>query len=429
MTSLGDATQRVPRGCAIPSDSPPVHVFYVDPIRGEMKNDGSLNAPWRSLEEVVKEGLIATQHYASPYRPGGELLPQHPHGVVRAGDIIYLRSGNHGSVDLFGAINKDFIFIQAENGQKPFLTNLSLAGASKWVFRGLTIQNTKTNLVEFLNHNFLGPTDNIIFEQNQLWSLPDVDNWTQQDWVNQAADIAIYDQASCSTIKDNQLRNIRRGIILAGDDALVERNVIDNFGDDAIDILASRITVRGNRITNSHDINDGNHNDAIQGWTVDAKTNRDTIIDGNTIIISTNPKLPFPGYLQGISVFDGIWENIRITNNIAITNAWHGIALFGTRGSTIINNTVIGIDPAVTTWIGVFNMKGGVNPASEVIVRNNIASRYNLRIPGIIADHNVTAVSPRNLFALFDTAHAQYDLHILPNRCERCRHPRASTSF
>jgi parallel beta-helix repeat protein len=415
IASIDDVAERVPKGCAIPSGAPPPRAFYVDPIHGEMKNDGSSEAPWRSFEEVVKAGLIATQHYAPPYRPGVAMLPQHPEGVVQAGDVIYLRSGNHGSVDLFGAINKDFIFVEAEGGQKPILANLSLAGASKWVFRGLTIQNTKRNLVEFLNHNFLGPTDNIIFEQNQLWSLPAVDNWTQQDWVSQGADIGIYDQASCSTIKNNQLRNIRRGMILAGDNALVEGNVIDNFGDDAVDILASHITVRGNRITNSHDLGDGNHNDAIQGWTEEGKTNRDTIIDGNTIISSTNPKLPFSGYLQGISVFDGIWDNIRIANNIVVTNAWHGIALFGTRRSLIVNNTVVGIDPAITTWIGVFNMKGETKPASDTVVRNNIASRYSLGIPGIIADHNVTAAAPLNFFALFDVARAQYDLHILPN--------------
>jgi len=417
LPSVQVTAQIVPSGCKIPSASPPSHVFYVDPIHGEMKNDGSQNAPWRTLEEVVKAGLIATQHYASPYRPGAELLPQNPNGVVRPGDVIYLRNGNHGSIDLFGAVNRDFITIEAEHGQKPVLSNLSLAGSSKWVFRGLTIQNAKITLVEFLNHDFLGPTDNIIFEENQLWSLPDVNKWTQQDWVNQGADIGIYDQAACSTIRGNQLRNIRRGIILTGDDALVDRNVIDNFGDDAIDITASRITVRGNRITNSHDLGDGNHNDAIQGWTVDGKTNRDTLIDGNTIIVSTDPALPFPGYLQGISVFDGIWENIRVTNNIVVTNAWHGIGLFGIRGGTIINNTVIGVDRAVTTWIGVFNMKmdAGGSPPSEVIVRNNIASKYSLSVSGTIADHNVIATNPRSLFASFDIARAQYDLHILPN--------------
>ncbi len=413
--AFADVAKTVPNGCAIPPASAPSHAYYVDPIRGNMKNDGSQNSPWHTLEEVVKAGLIASNHYTLPYRSGAKLEPQNALGIVRGGDIIYLRNGNHGSIDLHGAVNTDFITIKAENGQSPVLNSLSLAGASKWVFTGLTIQSIKNTLVEFLNHNFFGPTDNIIFEANHLWTLPNVDQWTQQDWVTQGAALGIDDQASCATIRDNELRNIRRGIAVTGNDGLIERNVIDNFGDDAIDLIASRITVRANRITNSHDIGDENHNDAIQGWTTDGAVNRDTVIDGNTIVVSTEPTLPFPGYLQGISVFDGLWENLQVTNNVVITNAWHGIALYGVRGGTIINNTVLGIDRAVTTWIGVFNMKkqAGGTPPSNVIVRNNIATRYNLMVPGIIADHNIVATDPYGLFTKFDVARAQYDLHIL----------------
>jgi parallel beta-helix repeat protein len=412
-----DTAQKVPSGCAVLHASTRSRVFYVDPVLGDMNNDGSQTFPWRTLEEVVKAGFIATKHYASPYRPGATLELHNQLGIVRGGDAIYLRSGNHGSIDLYGAVNSDFITIEAESGQTPILNSLSLAGASKWAFKGLTIQNTKTTLVGFLNHSFLGPTDNIIFEGNHLWTQPDIRMWTRQDWVNQGAAIGIDDQASCATIRDNELRNIRRGIVVGGDDALIERNVIDNFGDDAIDITASRITVRGNRISNSHDIGDDNHNDAIQGWTVGGAINRDTVIDGNTIVVSTNQALPLASYMQGISVFDGHWENIQITNNIVVTNAWHGISLYGVRGCRIINNTVVGIDPAVATWIGVFNMKEetGGTPPSDVIVRNNIATRYNLMVPGIVADHNIIATDPRRLFVNFDVVRAQYDLHILPN--------------
>jgi len=400
--------QIVPKGCATPQTRSSSRAFYVDPIHGDMKNDGSAAAPWRSLEEVVSAGLIATGNHS--LEPGRERSQ-----IVQGGDTIYLRSGDHGSTNLAGATNDDFITVEADKGHRPILKSLSLTGSSKWVFRGLTIQNVKTKLVELLNNERFGHTENVVLDRNELRSSADVEEWSQQDWIERGADTAIFDEASCSTITNNILHNIRRGIMLVGDDALVSGNVIDNFGDDAIDVVASRVSVRGNRITNSHDLGDGNHNDAIQGWTDEGKTNLDTTIDGNTIIASTNPALRFPGYLQGISVFDGVWENIRITNNVVITNAWHGIALYGPRRSTIINNTVLGTDPAITTWIGVFSMKPqfGGRPPSEVTVRNNVATRYNLSTSGIFADHNIVAIDPRSLFVMFDPKREKYDLHIL----------------
>jgi parallel beta-helix repeat protein len=293
---------------------------------------------------------------------------------------------------------------------------LHLAGASKWVFKGLMVQNTKNRLVDFLNHDFQGPTDNVVFEGNHVQTQPDVGVWTQQDWVNQGAYLGINDQAACAIIKDNQLRNIRNGMAVSGSGALIEGNVIDNFGDDAIDITASRITLRQNRITNNHNLADGNHNDAIQGWTVSGATNHDILVEGNTIIASTNPGLSFPGDMQGISVFDGKWENVIVRNNVVVTNTYHGIALYGVRGAEIVNNTVIGTRPDVVTWIGVFDTKkstGGA-PPENVVIHNNIARKYNLNSSGITEHHNVTAGNPEDLFAKFDVAHAQYDLHLSP---------------
>jgi len=409
------------KGCALPYSTVPAHVFYVDPVHGSMRNNGSSSAPWRTLEEVVKSGLISTRRYdIQPYKPGAGLQPQNPKGVVHAGDMILLRSGNHGAVSIVGGVNHDFITIAAEKGQTPILSQLSLKGSSKWVFKGLTIQNTKimlgkfSNLVEFLNHKFWGPTDNIIFEKNNVNSQQDVSMWTQQDWLNQSIFGAINDGATCVTIRDNVLRNIGNGMFIGGDNALVEGNKIDNFGDDAIDIVASHIILRGNKITNNHDIGDGNHNDGIQGWTTGGLTNRDILIEDNTIIASMDPTLPFPGNIQGISIFDGKWLNVWIINNVVIVNAWHGISLYGIQNAVIINNTVMGSNPDHTTWIGIFNMKTGELPINNV-VRNNIAPTYILKTSGISsADHNVIASDPQTLFVDFDIAHAHYDLHLLP---------------
>src|SRR5262249_20385274 len=152
-------------------------------------------------------------------------------------------------------------------------------GASRWVIRDLVIQNANEALVSILNHDL--PSDNIVLEGNLIRSRADGAKWSQHDWLTESPVIGIVDEGTCTTVRRNIIKHVRLGMILAGQTALVEGNVIDNFGDDAIDITASGITLRRNRISNSHDIGDGNHNDAIQGWTVGGATNRDTIIDSN----------------------------------------------------------------------------------------------------------------------------------------------------
>ncbi len=45
--------------------------FFVDPVRGSAAGDGSIESPWRTLEEVFANQLIETRRYAEhPYREG-----------------------------------------------------------------------------------------------------------------------------------------------------------------------------------------------------------------------------------------------------------------------------------------------------------------------------------------------------------------------
>jgi parallel beta-helix repeat protein len=202
----------------------------------------------------------------------------------------------------------------------------------------------------------------------------------------------------------------------------VHGNTIDYFGDDGVDFgqgadagTISDIEISNNSITNNLDIGDGNHNDGVQGWVLNGTTGTNVLIDSNTVISQTDPTLPWPGTMQGISEFDGAWENIQITNNAVMATAYHGIALYGAHDSTIVNNTVFGNWTASNgdvndTWIGVFDNKDG-SPPVNVLVRNNIASVYNLVSSGVTADHNLTATDPQSLFVKFDRAGVGYDFH------------------
>jgi len=65
-------------------------VFYVDPEKGDMDNDGSAERPWRTIEQVFGQNLIETRDTAGSLK--------NPQAPVKAGDTILLRSGYHGEI-------------------------------------------------------------------------------------------------------------------------------------------------------------------------------------------------------------------------------------------------------------------------------------------------------------------------------------------
>jgi hypothetical protein len=109
------------------------------------------------------------------------------------------------------------------------------------------------------------------------------------------------------------------------------------------------------------------------------------VIDSNYIQSQTVPNLPFAVALQGITIFDGFWENVSITNNVVLTSSLSGISIAGVNGLHIINNSVMNIPIngasqsliywmySGVTWItaGGTTHEGGTT--RNVIVRNNTA--------------------------------------------------------
>ncbi|MFW5686404.1 MAG: hypothetical protein ACOC0O_07120, partial [Spirochaetota bacterium] len=68
----------------------PGNSFYVDPVNGSPDGDGSLENPWRTVEDVIDAGLIKAWRYDAPYNETRELEPINPDGPVTGGDTIYL---------------------------------------------------------------------------------------------------------------------------------------------------------------------------------------------------------------------------------------------------------------------------------------------------------------------------------------------------
>jgi parallel beta-helix repeat protein len=179
-------------------------------------------------------------------------------------------------------------------------------------------------------------------------------------------------------------------VVIDGDHALIADNKIDNFGNDAIDLVASNVTIRNNTIMNGHHTtSEPLHADGIQGWTQNDAINKDVVIDGNMIIKTGDPKV---SQMQGISIFDGKWDGLTISNNVVVTNVWHGIAVYGATNARIINNTVVAYDPVNhPTWIIIKNAKNG-RLSHNVVVRNNITEVLTYVLDATVAvDHNIVA--------------------------------------
>ena len=253
---------------------------------------------------------------------------------------------------------------------------------------------------------------NNIIVGNHILSQQDVSSWTQADWRENSS-TAVSVRGECTTILGNNIENIRWGIRQSGDHGLIQGNIINNIADDGMQVSASDITIRGNRLTNFLDIDDDNHEDMIQAFNLsDNIVLHDITIDSNIGISQTDPNLPFPNRAtQGITEFDGQWNNYNVINNVIVTNHWHGISIYGATNANLINNTVFGDNPSRVPWIGVFDSKTGAHPVNNII-RNNLAGKYNHPSRGYIQDHNVAVPNPKIAVVKFDTANHAFDLHL-----------------
>jgi hypothetical protein len=199
----------------------------------------------------------------------------------------------------------------------------------------------------------------------------------------------------------SHITNVKTGAVIAAGQVLFSNNQIDHFGDDGIDYAASNIAITHNSVHDNLDIGDGNHEDAMQGQAgflpAGATVNhfQNVLIDSNLVVRQTDPRLPFPTYLQGIDAFDADWTNVKVTNNVVVTSACHGITFGSIHNSLVANNTVVedGLVsvPGCTAAINVGGATHEGSLSSNTAVRNNLTSQLNVdtRNSGVVPDHNV----------------------------------------
>ncbi len=402
----------IPANCDVPPSFTNSNKFYVDPVNGNMNNDGSSANPWRTLAEVLSSNKIESRSYAKPYVVGSQPTQIKNAGApVKAGDAIYLRNGNHGTVMIQDYSNLEFIAVRAQAGHNPRLERLYVTAASNFVFEGLTVTpNTLSaggTIVEISDHNFHGPASNIVIAKNTVYSTLSSSAYSAANWLNAASGIMSY--SPCTTIVENNITNVRFGGGVLNVDSIMDSNLVQNFSGDGLRINASRTTLINNTIMDSRledSDGDDNHDDGIQSFNLGSDPFYDMTIEANTIIESTNPNNTFKSGMQGIGIFDGVYDRLKVLNNVVSVTFYQDIGILGTRNSIIANNTVVGHPQS---WCGLFDSKTGAAPVNSTF-KNNIG--YIIIAPASGSSNNITVTNPNDHFVTFDNVNKVYDFHL-----------------
>jgi hypothetical protein len=374
---------------AAPSVTVPGQRYYVDPLSGAADNDGSEQAPWRTLAEVVTTGKIEKRAADNTLVAAG---------VVRAGDALVLRDGDHGKVDLSGYFNPQMVYVLADDGARPRLGGLTLRTGRNFRFQGLTIQASGCAWGEGIvavGDRTAGDASKIELVGNTLQSTEDATGWSKEDWKSRACAGVWIDKATEVRAAFNEVRYVSDGVrIHESIQITVERNLIDGFREKAVPITGRTrgLKILGNLVTNAYGTGSSQtfiHGSGCAGCGI-------FVIRGNRMLAHRGDWVPATARkpTQGIGLFNGPFERIEIVNNLVIGNHWNGIAVLEATDVKVINNTTVLADVPTKSPDSLIRVTGSL---STVIVRNNLANGYEVAV-GATKDHNGLVSDPAAYF-------------------------------
>lgn len=332
--------------------------FYVAPL-GTTQSctiDGSQTCPFLSVSSAFSSGRI------------------------KAGDVVNLMNGDHGILKLTNAGFDSTVTIQALNANQAHVEYIAIQDGS----RNLTIKNLNvwpSNPYQYIGTLAYtsGGSSYITFDGLDARAGQDAGNypnWSATEWASRAVDGAMLNGKN-SVVKNSKFTGVRFGIALLSADQTAQGNTVDGFSGDGMRGQGNNGKFLNNRVSNCVTIDD-NHSDGFQSFTTPDAPITGLLLDGNTIIEWSNTTAsPLRCWLQGIGMFDGFYDNLTIRNNVVAVRMGHGISVFGTRFTTITNNTVVWADGVANSypWISVYAHKNGT-PSTDVVIANNLAMSF-----------------------------------------------------
>jgi parallel beta-helix repeat protein len=348
--------------------------YYVDPVAGSMSNPGTAAAPWSTLQAVFAAGK-----------------------TFAAGDVIYLRSGNHG-FPVISSDNTGNVTITKQAGHDPVINRIDFNSASRWVIDGVKINTTAippdprplTHPVYPVYNNSLvrvtNGSNNITFKNCTVYSATSISTWTANDWNTKSWEgFYINGASNFVTIDACTVRNVNFAIHMNGDThhLTIKNSLVENYCGDGLRATGSDLLIEYNTIRDVYATN-GNHYDIIQGFGSARVT-----IRGN-VLLNTTSNRSFMHDAQAIGAFDGWFDDWVVENNIVASGHWHGITLLGARNCRVVNNTVVKnpfSTSSATPWIQIGAHKDGT-ASSGNYCRNNLTSDINT-MSGTTVSNNI----------------------------------------
>ncbi|MFO0984705.1 MAG: right-handed parallel beta-helix repeat-containing protein [Planctomycetota bacterium] len=349
-------------------------IYYCDPVKGKLSNDGKTPATaWSALESVVDAGYFET--------------------IVRGGDTVSLMTGNHGYITLRDLAYSDFVTITSGQGQRAGIKG----------FRGYSIEKVILDrlwVTPLLADDFFvdgrgliwigrsGSTgkrpSNVQVKNCRVFSVLDSSKWTAHDWATLASfGITMY-ETDDSVIERNLIFNVYTGIGFNGNNLTVRGNWVDNFAGDGMFGGGKGHVVEDNLVTDVYEDDTGFHNDGLQFYYGGAGNS--FTIRRNVIVDTTDPARAKDIHLQGITSFQEDVSDSVVENNYVISSTTHGISFTGGGSNDrIVNNTVYGF------------RDGGGSPMrlygtwNNTIARNNLVTDLSVDCP---QDHNIVVDTP-----------------------------------
>ena len=330
--------------------------YHIDP--GNPDGHGTAAKPWADLDTAFNSGKL------------------------KSGDELILHQGNYGNVIVRGWDFSNPIRIAAAPGEMVHFNSLKVQASRNLIFDGLSIWPVNRSPAKGALVVVAPRAKGIELHRFDIRSRKDAASymkWAKADWQNHQLG-GILMQGSDGVISDSTITAISGGMGISGDNARVTGNVIRGFSQDGVVGIGNNLVFQNNRIQDCVAIN-SNHDDGFQSWATgaDGAPGRGVVegltIEGNTILQWTGDlKHPLACSLQGIGMFDGMYKDLIIRNNIISVSAYHGITVSGAINAEISHNTVINpLGPRRDSpWIEVNAHKNGT-PSRNVTMANNAA--------------------------------------------------------
>src|SRR5690606_36853027 len=179
--------------------------FYIDPVNGSPDGDGSEANPWKTLQQVIADGLIQ-YHRRSDANDPNSLIIVNEDAPVKEGDELILRDGYHGNISLQNFTFKDrWLTIRGQNSD-AVLSQFKLIGAFKnvylkdfkiikdnfegdgnyWETEELN-KDATSSMVHLQSNGFWGEGSNIKLNNLTIKTTEDTGSWSVRDWLDKSA--------------------------------------------------------------------------------------------------------------------------------------------------------------------------------------------------------------------------------------------------